>query len=364
MADIAALKAAVPFHDLVSETHDIGRNGKVLCPFHDDHNPSCHIYENGYKCFSCGAQGDAVNWLEAACDLSTAEAIRELESRAGGAVGATLPRSPVKVAKPAPIFKPVALELLEHHYRQAALLRRVPLVMEGRGFTLADLHKLGFRAERDDALFPVFGPNGTVLNIKCRKAYPKTKNDRYTGLKGHGSPAWCSPDFLNHNEVLVIEGELNAMACSLARPDLGVMGVAGNGGKPHLDTLKSRTVYVYADADEASQAARDKWAAQALEAGACKVYTLDPWPMDACDIAGRGCRLALLERLNRSLKDACSFSVVKSFDASATAPKNLRLPQQKSDLMFSDSGLSPEPRVGASPHIGRAVPVLGGKPCL
>ena len=291
------LKAAILFAELVSETHEFGRNGKVLCPVHDDRNPSCHIYPDSFYCFACGAHGDAVDWLEAVYNLDTAEAIRDLEQRAGGAVGVTLTRVPVKVAKPAPTFKPVAPEVLERHYRQAAQLCRVPLSMAGRGFTLGDLQQLGFRAERDDALFPVFGPSGTVLNIKRRKAHPKTKNDRFIGLAGHGSPAWCSPGFLNHNEVLVIEGELNAMACSLVRPDLGVMGVAGSGGKPHLDVLKGRTAYVYGDDDEAGQEARDKWATQALEAGASKVYTLDPWPMDACDIAGHEGRTALRKLL-------------------------------------------------------------------
>ncbi len=208
-----------------------------------------------------------MDWLKAVYDFDTAEAVRDLERRAGGAVGATLPRLAIKAAKPAPIFKPVAPEVLERHYRQAARLRCVPLSMKGRGFTLPDLKKFGCCAEGDDALFPVFGPNGTVLNIKRRKAHPKTKLDRYTGLKGHGSPAWCSPDFLNHNEVLVIEGELNAMACSLARLDLGVMGVAGTSGSLHLDALKGRTVYVYADDDEVGREARDKWAAQAQGQG-------------------------------------------------------------------------------------------------
>ena len=299
IAEVAALKAAITFAELVSETHEFGRNGKVLCPVHDDRNPSCHIYPDSFYCFSCGACGDAVDWLEAVYHLSTAEAIRELERRAGGAVAATLtlPRALVKAAKPTHVFKPVAPEVLERHYRQAAQLRRVPLSMEGRGFTLADLQKLGFRAEGDDALFPVFDSNGIILNIKRRKAQPKTKNDRYTGLKGHGSPAWCSPNFLSCDEVLVIEGELNAMACSLARHDLGVMGVAGTSGSLHLDALKGRTVYVYADDDEVGREARDKWAAQTQGAGAGKVYTLDPWPMDACDLVGREGRSALRKLL-------------------------------------------------------------------
>jgi len=38
-------------------------NGKICCPFHDDRTPSCHIYPDHFHCFSCGAHGDAVDWL-------------------------------------------------------------------------------------------------------------------------------------------------------------------------------------------------------------------------------------------------------------------------------------------------------------
>src|SRR5262245_10355558 len=32
-------------------------NGKIRCPFHDDHTPSLHVYEDHYHCFVCGAHG-------------------------------------------------------------------------------------------------------------------------------------------------------------------------------------------------------------------------------------------------------------------------------------------------------------------
>lgn len=30
---------------------------KIICPFHEDTNPSCEIYEDGYHCFVCDASG-------------------------------------------------------------------------------------------------------------------------------------------------------------------------------------------------------------------------------------------------------------------------------------------------------------------
>ena len=38
-------------------------DGKVVCPFHDDHTPSLVVYADHFHCFVCGAHGDHVDWL-------------------------------------------------------------------------------------------------------------------------------------------------------------------------------------------------------------------------------------------------------------------------------------------------------------
>ena len=38
-------------------------DGKVVCPFHDDHTPSLVIYPDHFHCFVCGAHGNAIDWL-------------------------------------------------------------------------------------------------------------------------------------------------------------------------------------------------------------------------------------------------------------------------------------------------------------
>lgn len=295
-ADLQTLKTAVPLPELVTETHDINRAGKVLCPAHSDHNPSCHIYLDGWKCYSCGAHGDALDWLKLTRNLTTAEAIKELERRAGGYVPPVAER-PVKVSRPFPTFKPVAADVLEQHRRRAEQLNRVPVALDKRGFTPDDLKVFQIAAHGDDAVFPITGPNGCTLALKRRFAEPGD-GPRYRYMTpGHGTPAWCSPDFGTSETVLIIEGELNGMICALVAPEFSVMGTAGTGGALHLDVLKGRTVYVYGDGDDVGLAARDHWASKALSAGARQVFTLDPWPADACDIAGREGRAALRERL-------------------------------------------------------------------
>jgi DNA primase len=61
--------------------------------------------------------------------------------------------------------------------------------------------------------------------------------------------------------------------------------------------LLSQTVYVYADGDAPGQKARERWALAAYNVGAKSVMTLEPWEMDACDVAGRLERDARREQL-------------------------------------------------------------------
>ena len=304
-ADLPTLKAAVPLPGLVNETHDIDRTGKVLCPVHNDHTPSCHIYKDGWKCFACGAYGDVLDWLELTHNLSTAEAIKELERRVGGYVPPVSERQ--KVSRPPPTFKPVPPGVLAQHHRRAAQLDRVPAALQRRGFTVDDLQRLQIAAYGPDAVIPIPGSDGAVLALKRRYAKPyQGKRYRYT-TPGHGTPPWCSLNFSEHERVLVIEGELNGAACWLACPELSVMGTAGTNGALHLEALKGRTVYVYADGDDVGQAARDRWAKQVQGAGAQETYALNSWPVDACDLAGQESRAALREQLTRSLEAATSF---------------------------------------------------------
>lgn len=61
-----------------------GREFTGLCPFHDDRNPSLHVSpaKQIYKCFACGAGGNAAQFLMAYEKLSFPEAVRRLADRA------------------------------------------------------------------------------------------------------------------------------------------------------------------------------------------------------------------------------------------------------------------------------------------
>lgn len=68
-------------HEIIGEVVDLKRKGFLdnpywigLCPFHDDHNPSFVVYPTRYKCFSCGASGDAIQFYRDHYGMSFTEA--------------------------------------------------------------------------------------------------------------------------------------------------------------------------------------------------------------------------------------------------------------------------------------------------
>jgi len=64
-----------------------GREHVGLCPFHDDRTPSMAVVTHKgnafYKCFACGAAGNAIDFVMEFHKMAFPEALRHLATRAG-----------------------------------------------------------------------------------------------------------------------------------------------------------------------------------------------------------------------------------------------------------------------------------------
>ncbi len=56
----------------------VNRQGKVLCPFHNDRHPSLHVADDHHYCFACGAHGDVIDFAANFFDLPLYEAAQRL----------------------------------------------------------------------------------------------------------------------------------------------------------------------------------------------------------------------------------------------------------------------------------------------
>src|SRR6185437_16912254 len=73
---------------LVGRRVQLVRKGRVMwgcCPFHGEKSPSSKVENerHAYKCFGCGAGGDAFKWLVETEGLTFPEAVEKLASEAG-----------------------------------------------------------------------------------------------------------------------------------------------------------------------------------------------------------------------------------------------------------------------------------------
>ena len=57
---------------------EVKRNGKALCPFHNDRNPSLFVADDHYHCFACGEHGDSIDLVAKLYDLPLHTAAKKL----------------------------------------------------------------------------------------------------------------------------------------------------------------------------------------------------------------------------------------------------------------------------------------------
>ena len=62
---------------------NIGRNGMICCPFHDDRHPSMKLNEDYFYCFGCGAKGDVIEFTSKLFGITALEAAQKLSTDFG-----------------------------------------------------------------------------------------------------------------------------------------------------------------------------------------------------------------------------------------------------------------------------------------
>ena len=79
--DIQAVKDRVLIMDVAAALGlSVNRNNQTLCPFHNEKSPSFTLYpkNNRFKCFGCGAAGDAIDLYSQVKGIDLRKALQEL----------------------------------------------------------------------------------------------------------------------------------------------------------------------------------------------------------------------------------------------------------------------------------------------
>jgi DNA primase len=129
-----------------------------LCPFHGEKTPSFHVHPDRgfFKCFGCGAGGDAFSFLQQLENLSFPEALRALAKRAGVELEPETPAAARVRSEKESIYQANELAAAFFHktLKLSAEAESARVYCAGRGLTAVsiDTFKLGYAPDRWEGL--------------------------------------------------------------------------------------------------------------------------------------------------------------------------------------------------------------------
>lgn len=142
-----------------------GNYYKALCPFHADRNPSFHIdtRKNRYRCYACGAEGDAIQFLMEIDGISFREAVLQLAEFCG--IIETPGKPAILKRKPPPRPFDIEQEAASDHaeIEKARKLLRSSVPAQG---TLAEVYLRG------RGIDPAKLPAGVLMQLRFLPAVP------------------------------------------------------------------------------------------------------------------------------------------------------------------------------------------------
>lgn len=202
---------------LEEDGHTLIQNGgewKLLCPFHDEKTPSFTVFDKGdkwrAKCFGCGWNGDAADYLQEARGMSERDALRAVN----GEIAPGTANSQPQTRRPA--REPPAKE-------KAPLLQRPPR---------ADVTHV-YRDAKGTAVLAICRYEATPDLKKYFVPYTREKGGWRRGLTLKPRPLYRLPELVRASKaarVLVVEGEKCADAAAAFAPT-GIVTTWPSGGK-------------------------------------------------------------------------------------------------------------------------------------
>lgn len=217
MIDTVALKAANPLPTIIERmTNQQVVKHKIVCPFHDDRNPSLHVYEDGgFKCFGCGVAGDVCDFVGLylfGTQYNRDANFLDVVDYLGGLNIAPIPERPeqrtaAKKPKPPLSVSPDAIN--NWHATMPAERRQW---WHGRGLTdtTIDLFRLGWDGERYTIPVSYRGIWYAVKRRQSEVADP-FPNDKYVSAKGSRVGIFNADILHGCKRLLICEGEIDAM---------------------------------------------------------------------------------------------------------------------------------------------------------
>jgi DNA primase len=347
--DIATVRERVSLEQVIGDHVALRRAGagrlKGLCPFHEEKTPSFTVNTTlgFYKCFGCGASGDAITFVREMEHLDFSDAVEVLARRAGvelrreegGAaptkgggqrqrlLDAHVAAAEFFVASLASPEAAIAREFLTERGFDAGAWATFGVGyapngwditvnhLRRKGFTDAELLAAGIASQgqrgpidrfRGRLIWPIRDRKGDIIGFGARRLReddqgPKYLNTPETPLYKK-SQVLYGVDLAKHAiattaKAVVVEGYTDVMACHLAGETTAVATCGTAFGDEHIavlrrllmdqDELRGRVIYTF-DGDEAGRNAALKAFAGEQKFVTQTFVAVQPDGLDPCEL--------------------------------------------------------------------------------
>ncbi|MFM5904586.1 MAG: DNA primase [Micrococcales bacterium] len=345
-SDIEEVKSRANIADIIGE-HVQLRNASVgslkgLCPFHDEKSPSFNVRpsQGFYHCFGCGEGGDVYKFLQQLESLSFTEAVEKVAARIGftltyeegGAPSNSGAKSRILEANSlAAAFYQDQLQstgaqagrefLLKRGFDQAAWahfgLGYAPKewsaltdYLKSKGFTVDELVQAGLASPSDKGgydkfrgrlVWPIKDAGSAVIGFGARKLYDDDNGPKYLNTSDtmvyHKSTVLygidlARKDISKQQQVVVVEGYTDVMACHLAGITTAVATCGTAFGDDHIRILNrmlnsgevpAEVIFTF-DPDAAGQKAAMRAFEDSHKFSAQTFVAVGPDGLDPCDL--------------------------------------------------------------------------------
>lgn len=250
---------------------------KVICPFHEDKNPSLHfnINKGAWHCKNptCRKGRTLASLLSGITGRTTEDILDEWKSLYPNAFSIN-PVNPQVIAKE----HIELLKFLEDPVNSKSNLKKA---LDKRGITtdVVQYGSLGMHMSGDGIKIPVFLPSGIATNVRIYR--PDVSGRRkFENMKGRGEPLLYNSKDLKHDIVWACGGEMKALVPSYmfseAGEDIGC--ISWTCGEPNFEAswaprFKDKVVYICMDADTVGFASASR-TAELISSYAKAVYII------------------------------------------------------------------------------------------
>lgn len=295
------IRQKIDIVDLISEYIPLVQKGKNyfgVCPFHNDTNPSMSVSREKqiYKCFSCGASGNAFNFIMDYDHIDFKEAIRVLGEKVGVEVkGITVAPKITKYDRFYDVYDLAnkyyqnnlnskaginAKKYLETRHIDEELIKEFGIglaldnhnalttILSNKDYSIKELEQIGLSSNNHDTyinriMFPLHDISGHVVGFSGR-IYDDSNLNKYLNTKEtiifkKGECLYNYHIARDHARklkyVIVVEGFMDAIRLSQIgyKNVIAIMGTAMTSEQMQLVKKLSTNVYLSLDGDGPGQ---------------------------------------------------------------------------------------------------------------